>query len=280
MLAPIAESPAAPPARTKRPLVDVFAGVATTSPNRKATRWFMRHRETLAIRRAVADVLAPHARPAGEAFTVRLCRCSRASRPMDNDNLVASLKAVRDAAADWLGIDDGSARIVFEYAQRTRAKATGVRLEVYDFAGETLPPVYRRRTAHLPPEQVEAIERKRAERQSRQSKRDLLFDALAPIAREDDATVRDYVITPLDERTASGERVLSLPRRNGAAECVVVVRSWDGSDGRPARAYANAHVRWHGRNGVSARTRGIAIEVDELRPVALALLQLADRWGV
>lgn len=40
-----------------------------------------------------------------------------APRVLDSDNLVSSLKAVRDGIADWLGIDDGSSRINWNYAQ-------------------------------------------------------------------------------------------------------------------------------------------------------------------
>lgn len=274
--------PVTPPARIpKRPTVHAFVCVETSSPNRRnGAKWYLRHRQTLEQRQAVADALARHARPSGEAFTVRLCRFSRSSRPLDNDNLVAALKAVRDAVAAWVGIDDGSARLVFEYSQRTRANRRGVDVELYPFTGDTLPPLYRRRTAHLPPEQVEALEVRRAEREARKSARELLFEALAPIVRCDESTVRDYAVMTLDERAAGGEVALSLPRRNGAAECVVAVRTWDGSDGKPARTYANAHVRWHGKGGKSARTRGIAIEAAELRPVAETLLALAEKLGV
>ena len=41
-----------------------------------------------------------------------------APRRLDSDNLASSLKAVRDGVADALGIDDGSERIDWRYAQR------------------------------------------------------------------------------------------------------------------------------------------------------------------
>lgn len=39
-------------------------------------------------------------------------------RTLDGDNLQASLKAVRDGIADWLGLDDGHAGLDWQYRQR------------------------------------------------------------------------------------------------------------------------------------------------------------------
>lgn len=52
----------------------------------------------------------------GEAVQVTLVRVSRGH--LDDDNNVGALKHVRDAVAQWLGIDDGSPRIRFLYGQR------------------------------------------------------------------------------------------------------------------------------------------------------------------
>ena len=48
-------------------------------------------------------------------ITITLTRL--APRKLDSDNLASSLKAVRDGVADALGIDDGSSRIEWRYAQ-------------------------------------------------------------------------------------------------------------------------------------------------------------------
>lgn len=48
--------------------------------------------------------------------TVLLTRV--APKPLDDDNLRGALKAVRDGVADWLGIDDGSPQVKWEYDQR------------------------------------------------------------------------------------------------------------------------------------------------------------------
>ena len=39
-------------------------------------------------------------------------------RTLDSDNLCSSLKAVRDGVADWLGVDDGSETLDWQYRQR------------------------------------------------------------------------------------------------------------------------------------------------------------------
>lgn len=54
-------------------------------------------------------------------FEVVLTRISP-QRFKDNDNLVGSLKAVRDGVADCLGIDDGDDRLTWIYEQENSGK--------------------------------------------------------------------------------------------------------------------------------------------------------------
>lgn len=49
------------------------------------------------------------------------------SKGLDGDNLQGSLKAIRDAVAAWIGIDDGSERVHYTYAQERGP--WGVRIE-------------------------------------------------------------------------------------------------------------------------------------------------------
>lgn len=53
-------------------------------------------------------------------------------RALDTDNLASSLKAVRDAVAAWLGVDDGpKGPVTWAYAQETTRSPLGkVRIEV------------------------------------------------------------------------------------------------------------------------------------------------------
>lgn len=61
-------------------------------------------------------------RPRGRCWTVTLTRVAP-SKGLDGDNLQGALKAVRDAVADVLGIDDGSSDITWRYAQETAPSA-------------------------------------------------------------------------------------------------------------------------------------------------------------
>lgn len=56
-----------------------------------------------------------------------------APRLMDDDNSQTSLKAVRDAVAIWLGIDDGNREdIRFEYYQRKGPYAVQLKVEPWN----------------------------------------------------------------------------------------------------------------------------------------------------
>lgn len=58
-------------------------------------------------------------KPARPAFpcVVLLTRVAPSSG-LDDDNLSGSLKAIRDAMAEWLGLDDRDPRVGWRYAQR------------------------------------------------------------------------------------------------------------------------------------------------------------------
>ena len=74
---------------------------------------------------ALASVAAPPAPPC----TIVLTRV--APRALDGDNLQSGFKAVRDGVADWLGVDDGSRLVEWEYRQRAGGvKQYSVEIEV------------------------------------------------------------------------------------------------------------------------------------------------------
>lgn len=56
----------------------------------------------------------------------------RGPRRMDDDGLSASLKAVRDAVAKRLGVDDGESRVAFLYKQEKGDYGVNVRIEVVE----------------------------------------------------------------------------------------------------------------------------------------------------
>lgn len=89
-------------------------------------QWQMRHRRVKGERKAVAWMLKTAQRPSIPC-TVLLTRVAPSSG-LDDDNLRAALKGVRDQIADWLGVNDRhSATVRYEYAQVRGAWA--VRIE-------------------------------------------------------------------------------------------------------------------------------------------------------
>lgn len=67
--------------------------------------------------------------PKSGAVVITLTRI--APRSLDTDNLASALKAVRDGAADALGVDDGSGRIEWRYAhERGKPGEYGVYVEI------------------------------------------------------------------------------------------------------------------------------------------------------
>jgi hypothetical protein len=62
-------------------------------------------------------IMQSHSRPWTDGpVTIKLSRI--APRVLDSDNLQSGFKACRDGVADWLGIDDGSPRLTWDYEQR------------------------------------------------------------------------------------------------------------------------------------------------------------------
>jgi hypothetical protein len=67
-------------------------------------------------------------RPDADTWIVVMTRCS--TGVADDDNVTAALKHVRDAIAQWLGVDDGDTTRVRFVARAAKAKASGVIVEV------------------------------------------------------------------------------------------------------------------------------------------------------
>lgn len=100
---------------------DFGPGVAfamQTKPGMNAREHFrVRAKRVKAEREVTAWELKRCTRPPVPC-TVLLTRMSPGTRPLDDDNLAGSLKAVRDEVAKWLGVDDGNRSAVrFRYAQ-------------------------------------------------------------------------------------------------------------------------------------------------------------------
>lgn len=101
------------PLRTGRGLNDRYAHPAqrgkAVKKEREAVQWHLNGKRA----------------PAGpvRVLMVRVSSPSAAGwKPLDRDNLLSSLKGVRDQVAAWLGRDDADESIDWKYAQRAGAK--------------------------------------------------------------------------------------------------------------------------------------------------------------
>jgi hypothetical protein len=83
---------------------------------------------------AVDLVTAPIRRPTRFPVVVRISRFSAGT--LDDDGLRSATKAIRDAVAKWIGVDDGDVeRVGWDYHQEPcRRGEYGVRVEVFERA--------------------------------------------------------------------------------------------------------------------------------------------------
>jgi crossover junction endodeoxyribonuclease RusA len=98
-------------------VIEVLLPVRTWSEANVRGHWGKRARRAKRQREA-ARLLVRAARiaiPKSGPVAITLTRI--ALRALDSDNLASGFKAVRDGVADALGVDDGSARIEWRYAQ-------------------------------------------------------------------------------------------------------------------------------------------------------------------
>lgn len=98
-------------------MIEVLLPVRTWSEANLRGHWGKRARRAKKQREAAWLLLraARYALPASGSVAITLTRI--APRALDTDNLASGLKAVRDGVADALGVDDGSSRIEWRYAQ-------------------------------------------------------------------------------------------------------------------------------------------------------------------
>lgn len=76
--------------------------------------------------------------PPAAPLTVVITRIG--PRELDSDNVVGSAKHVRDGIADWLGVNDRSKLLTWQYEQQKAGKGVyGVRIRIY--GGQPCAPV-------------------------------------------------------------------------------------------------------------------------------------------
>lgn len=114
--------------------VETFITVKTVSEGNMREHWGSRAGRHKKQKTATALALKPYADCVKLPCHVTLIRIS--PRPLDDDNLQFSFKAIRDAVADFLipglkaGRADNDPRITWGYDQRKEGKEKGFRIEL------------------------------------------------------------------------------------------------------------------------------------------------------
>lgn len=106
-------------------MIEATLNIKSVSIANMRLHWAVKAKLAKAHRNAARvgmEVAAPE--PPALPLTVVLTRCG--PKALDTDNLASSLKAVRDGIADWLGVDDGSSQLDWQYRQRKGAYAVEV----------------------------------------------------------------------------------------------------------------------------------------------------------
>ena len=108
-----------------------IAGLTPKSPLNNREHWRVVAHRAKKEREAARLVMLAQGRPPTLPITVELTR--HGIRLLDDDNLAAAMKHVRDGVADWLGVDDGDPGITWVVKQRKAPKHPGTMIVV---AGE------------------------------------------------------------------------------------------------------------------------------------------------
>lgn len=129
------------------PLFSLAIAMRTVSEANQREHWSARARRVSAQRQTIGRALASHgehlvALRAAPCIVVELTRV--APRALDSDNAVGAMKAVRDAIAAWIGIDDGSSRYEWRYAQRRGPASVMIAFAITIRKGLVIPPPTRR----------------------------------------------------------------------------------------------------------------------------------------
>jgi hypothetical protein len=113
-------------------VIEVEMDMKIVSVANMRLHWAAKARLTKSQRQKTRNALAAVAQSFGvEVLPVTVVLTRVAPRRLDGDNLQSGFKAVRDGVADWLGVDDGSSLVDWQYAQRSDGpKVYKVEIEV------------------------------------------------------------------------------------------------------------------------------------------------------
>jgi hypothetical protein len=110
-------------------MIEVEMDMKVVSMANMRMHWAVKAKLVKSQRQKAFNALASVAAPPAPPCTIVLTRV--APRALDGDNLQSGFKAVRDGVADWLGIDDGSQLVEWQYRQRPgTVKTYKVEIEV------------------------------------------------------------------------------------------------------------------------------------------------------
>lgn len=105
----------------------------TASTNAREGHWSARSARAAAQRHGARLTMKGLMRKPPEAAGYRIRMTRVAQRKLDDDNLAAALKHIRDGIADWIGINDGSDRLLWQCADVSAGRAVyGVLIEVWE----------------------------------------------------------------------------------------------------------------------------------------------------
>lgn len=107
------------------------ASIRTVSEANTRGHWSGRYSRGKGQKRAVLALCQTRfgVTPPGPPLVVKLTRI--APRLLDDDNLRSAFKAIRDAIAFWLEVDDGDPRVAWAYDQKKgEPKAYAIRVEI------------------------------------------------------------------------------------------------------------------------------------------------------
>lgn len=102
-------------------MIQLDLSLQTVSEANQREHWARKARRVKMQRAATTMALRQYGHVLDElrqAGSIRVLLVRRSPRRLDDDNLRGALKAVRDAVAAWIGIDDGSCRWEWCYDQR------------------------------------------------------------------------------------------------------------------------------------------------------------------
>lgn len=100
----------------------------------RAVHWATISRANNEAKRLTLAALGPRGEfrvPGPWRVTLAITVAAKGGRLADGDNLQSQLKAVRDAVAAWIGVDDGSADYEWVYppARRSHTDSVGIEIE-------------------------------------------------------------------------------------------------------------------------------------------------------